>query len=138
MAAPTIELLRNDYVVISLEHDGRIVRFRRLSRPFPNLLVAREVYEEILAAYDRQGRRGKGLLVDSREAIGRNDPEFEALLHEFRRRSVTGFIGYMVLMRTAVGILQAQRFDRSPTVKLVTDNEAEAVAYLLKLQAGGG
>lgn len=131
MAASVIELLRNDYVVVSLEYDGRIVRFRRLTKQFPNLLVVRDVYDEVIATYDRQGRRGRGLLIDSREAIGRNDPEFEALLLEFRRKSITGFVGYMVLMRTAIGILQAQRFDRATNVRLVTDNEADAINALL-------
>ena len=138
MAEPTIELLRNDYVVISLENQGRMARYRRLAKVFPNLLVAQEVYDEVLAACDRLGRRGKSLLIDSREAIGRNDPEFEALLVDFRRRLVTGFVCHMVLVQTAIGLLQAQRFDRSSIVKLVTDSEAEAVAYLLKLHASGG
>lgn len=131
MNPPVREVYRSDYIVVTLEHGGTIVRYCRQPTPFPDLTAAQRCYDEVIATYDRIGRRGRGILVDSRQAIGRNDQAFEALLVEFRRRALPGFAGSAVLMRTAVGLLQAQRIDRNQRLThLVTDDEAEAIAFL--------
>ncbi len=134
MAATPTVLLRTDYVVLTQEHDGKIIRYRRTAVPFPTLQIAQQVYDHVLAVYERIGRRGRGLLVDSRDAVGRNDPEFEKLLLSFRDRAIPGFAAHVILMRTAVGILQAQRIDRSlrsdRKAYLTTDNEDDAIRFL--------
>lgn len=138
MPTPTAVLLHTDFIVITLEHDGKIVRYRRTSVPFPKLESAKHTYDQVLGTYDRLGRRGRGLLVDSRDAVGRNDPEFEELLVAFRNRAVPGFAAHVVLMRTSVGLLQAQRIDRrmpsqgSRPAHMATDNEQEAIRFLLQ------
>lgn len=142
MAKAPLTLLRNAYMDITLEYEGRIVRQHRLTPPYPDLATVRAVLGAIVALYDRLGRRGKGLLVDMRDATGRNDPEFEALLDDFRVRGLHGFTAQAVLMRTAVGRLQAHRHIRTDASdRLVTDDEAAAVSHLLRhlppLPAGG-
>ncbi len=136
MSALDPPVYRSDYIVVSLEASGRIVRYRRTAQPFPDLAIAKRCYDDVLASYDRIGRRGRGLLVDSRDALGRNDPAFETLLIDFRRQAIPGFAGMAVLMRTAVGLLQAQRIDRSQSLPhLVTSDEAAAIAFLLQVVA---
>lgn len=134
MPGAVVELWRDAYVALSLEEDGRIVRFRRLAQSFPDLQVAAAVYDKVVATYDRIGRSGRALLIDTREAAGRNDSEFESLLLEFRRRSIHGFVGHVILVRTFIGTLQAQRIEQRQTqAVLVTPNEADAVNRLLAL-----
>ena len=83
------------------------------------------------------GRTGRGLLVDSRLAPGRNDPGFEAAMTEFRRQALPGFAATAVLVQSATGRLQAQRITRQDsTDQLVTSDEAVAVAYLLEHAPG--
>lgn len=133
-AAPAL-LLDTEYIVVTLEHDGRIVRYRRTPVRFPDLATAQRIYSRVLTTYGQIGRAGRTLLIDSRDAVGRNDPEFEALLTQFRNQAIPGFVGHAVLMRTAVGLLQAQRIDRTlrsdRPAHLVTDNEEEATRFLL-------
>lgn len=128
-------LFQSEYIVITQEYAGRILRYRRTAVPFPSLEAAERTYEQVLSTYDRVGRQGRGLLVDSRDAQGRNDPEFESSLIRFRSRAIPGFSAYAVLMRTAVGMLQAQRMNRSlrgdPQPFLTTDQEDEAIRFLL-------
>jgi hypothetical protein len=136
MSATASVLLRTEYIVITQESGGRIIRYRRTATHFPDLTIAKRNYDEVVATYDRAGRHGRGLLVDSRDALGRNDPAFEKLLLEFRSRALPGFVAHAVLMRTAVGLLQAQRLDRSTRSErplfLVTDGEDEAIRFLLQ------
>ncbi len=132
-----VELLRTDYIVITQEASGRILRQRRSSLGFATPEAARATYGQAVAVYDRVGRTGRGLLVDSRLAPGRNDPDFEAVMSEFRRRALPGFAATAVLVQSAAGRLQAQRITRQDgTDQLVTSDEAAALAYLL-LQAKG-
>lgn len=137
MAVTAIELLRNDYVVVTLECDGRIVRFRRTAQVFPSLSIAKDIYAGGRATYDRIGKTGRGLLIDSRDAIGRNDPEFEVVLGEFRSRSLPGFTDNVVLIRTAVGALQVQRHSRNTGhQRMITADERSAIEYLLARSPG--
>lgn len=139
MADGPITLFQSDYVVITLEFLGRIVRYRRLAQPFPSLACAAEIYAGVLKAYDQIGRQGRGLLIDSREAPGRNDPEFEALLGDFRSKALPGFSGNVVLVKTAVGLLQAQRHGRTEgRIQHITDDVHEAIGQLLKVSPGPG
>lgn len=132
-----VELLRSDYIVITQEAGGRILRQRRSSLGFATPEAARTTYGQAVAIYDRVGRTGRGLLVDSRLAPGRNDPGFEAAMTEFRRQALPGFAATAVLVQSATGRLQAQRITRQDsTDQLVTSDEAVAVAYLLEHAPG--
>lgn len=58
---------------------------------------------------DRIGRKGKRILVDTRDAVGNNDPAFEKRFDAHRMRMVQGFEAVAILVRTPVGRLQNQR-----------------------------
>lgn len=50
--------------------------------------------------------RPQPLLVDLRDARGRNDPAFEAAMARYRRPMYQGFSRVVVLVRSAIGKLQ--------------------------------
>lgn len=130
--ARPVEHLRTEHVVVTEEEGGRVLRFRRTTQPFATVADAKRMYGQVLAVYDRLGRAERGLLVDSRDAPGRNDPEFEAALLEFRSQALPGFAAIAILMKTAVGKLQAQRYEgKTSNIQFVTDDEASALAHLL-------
>lgn len=132
-----VEHLRTGHVVVTEEEGGRVLRFRRTTLPFATVADAKRMYGQVLAVYDRLGRADRGLLVDSRDAPGRNDPEFEAALLEFRSQALPGFAAIAILMKTAVGKLQAQRYEGKTTdSQFVTDDEASALEHLLTWAKG--
>ena len=135
--ARPVEHLRTEHVVVTEEEGGRVLRFRRTTQPFATVADAKRMYGQVLAVYDRLGRAERGLLVDSRDAPGRNDPEFEAALLEFRSQALPGFAAIAILMKTAVGKLQAQRYEGKTTEsQFVTDDEASALEHLLTWAKG--
>jgi hypothetical protein len=71
------------------------------------------------------------LLVDLRPAPPRNDPEFEAAMAKFRQRLLKDADRAVILVRTAVGALQAERLLREDGINVtVFQSEEDALAYL--------
>ena len=132
MPRPPVELLRNDYMLVTLEADGAYFRAQRSTQPLPSIPIVRAVYEEVGAVFARAGKTGRGVLIDARSAPGRNDPAFEALMAELRPRIYGGFVRVAVLLRTSIGRLQSQRYTRQDgATRFVTEDEDAAIAYLL-------
>lgn len=126
-----VELYRDDYVVVVADPDGLVVRMLRTPRAHPTPEILEESYLKVTRALDRYGRTGRGLLVDVREAIGRNEPAFEAALARARKRNDSGFLRIAVLLRTQAGMLQMMRLsDEDGTLRLITMDERVAVDYL--------
>jgi hypothetical protein len=131
--APAIETLwDNPEAVLTVDRAAGLVRFERRPVALPDLPVLRA---RLLAMFDRMDAlpRGElGLLIDTRQVIGRSDDEFEAMMDELRPRLVGGFRRIAVLVRSAVGRLQVQRLARTDGVldrMQVFSDEAEAVAF---------
>ncbi|MCH9688679.1 MAG: hypothetical protein K0V04_45025, partial [Deltaproteobacteria bacterium] len=90
--------------------------------------------EEIAKAYNavtalvRPEHQSFGLVLDSRESAGRNDPEFESLATNLRAQADASFARVVVLVATAVGELQVRRMAKSARHDaLVTRDETEAM-----------
>jgi len=114
----------------------------RTSAPFISLTDARGQYEKVIEAMDRHGRASRFLLTDLRNAPGRSDPGFEAMMSELRPRMNRGFRRQGVLTKTAAGTLQVSRHTkldvlRSDGTLYVTVDGAtlEAPIEKLSLQA---
>jgi len=73
--------------------------------------------------------RGWGLVVDTRLAVGNNDPRFEQALIKWSRDADEHFARFAVLVRTQVGALQAARHTAHSSKALATADEAEAHAW---------
>lgn len=75
--------------------------------------------------------RGSGLLIDTRKARARNDPDFELRTAEYRQTIRDAFDRSAVLVASAVGALQISRLARESGVQTATfTDEAEALAWL--------
>ncbi len=73
-----------------------------------------------------------GLVIDAREAVGRNDDAFEQALTNVRVDFITRFCKVAYLVKSAVGVLQTKRNATKGATDLSsisTMNEAEAYAF---------
>ena len=127
-------LLASEHFRISADDEARRVRIVRTAKPFGSRAELESAFKaaaEVTRPFD-----GCALLLDSRDAPARNDPEFEALFAESRRRLVTRFSPIAVLMKSAIGRLQAARYAREDHVEPhVFEDEATAIAYLERIRS---
>ena len=124
------ELFKNEYITVSLEYGGRVVRILRSAVPYPNPEAVEQAYAGLFPILDRLGRSGRCLLNDQRYAIGRNEPEYEAACARVRSRTVPGFQRIGTLVQSKVGLLHISRLIREDRVeRLASNNEAEILEY---------
>ncbi|AUX45337.1 hypothetical protein SOCE26_068190 [Sorangium cellulosum] len=129
-AAPK-QVWRNDYFLVLVDEPRRLVRNVRTARPYDSIEQLEAVMEELSRVLDGLGRSRYALLIDTRAAIGRNDPTFEATMRRLRPRWLSGFRRIGVLVQSVVGAMQIQRFAREDGFRrLITSNEAELIEYL--------
>lgn len=124
-------LFVNPWMIVTLEHADRIVRIKRTSEPFTDeaLAALTPVAASVLPSAMRQRR---GLLFDTRLAPLMGDDVMERKLGAASAVLVGGFARSAVLVRTAVGKLQATRFSRAnDRTTHIFDDEAAALRYLL-------
>lgn len=125
-------LYHDEHWTIFHDREQAFVRVVRSSVPFTDPTQVAATFHELERIVREHALvRGK-LLIDSRDAIGRNDPEFEGLANRFRTEVLGGFAASAVLVKSAVGRMQVERMSRerggiAPTV--FTD-EAEAYRAL--------
>jgi len=130
-AGPLVDVYRDEYVAVLAESDGLIVRVVRTQALHPSPAAMEASYAQVAAALDRLGRRNRALLVDMREAVGRNDPTYEPVLRRARLRNDAGFQRIGVLLRTTIGMMQMRRFaEEEGIVRLLSMDEAEVLDYL--------
>ena len=124
-------LFSSPLMVATLECNRRLVRLRRTSERL-DLKGFASLEEYYSLHLPRPLRRGRALLLDSREALMVSDPELQQRMTESARRLFDGFDRTAVLVRTAVGKLQINRMARQGAPQLaVFDDEAAAIAWLL-------
>jgi hypothetical protein len=87
-----------------------VVSVVRSARAFSSLNELSQAWDDMNRALDRIGRTGRGLLMDVRQATGRNDAAFEQALARHRQEGRQGFARVAVLVGTPAGMLQVQRF----------------------------
>ncbi len=128
-----METLHHDpYFTVTLDPAKRLVRVRRSAESFPDVRTAERCFERMGELVEQRSLVGHRLLVDTRDAIGRNDPEFEAMTGRFRARLFRSFERSAMLVRTAVGKMQVSRLAREQggVGSEVFQDEAEAERYL--------
>ena len=106
-------LLTNQHFVIGAYAGERIFRVTRTSVPFVTKDEVETSCRAVERTLNRQGRATSCVIVDSRDAPGRNDPQFEAWFSPHRKAMILGFLRAAVLVRMAVGKLQVDRLLRS-------------------------
>jgi hypothetical protein len=76
--------------------------------------------------------RGWCILFDTRAAVGRTGPEFEAEVARLREYMLTHFRRVAVLVRSAAGVMQVQRFVDRKARLLVFRELDEALEFLAR------
>ncbi|MAQ19433.1 MAG: hypothetical protein CMN30_32120 [Sandaracinus sp.] len=110
-----------------LTDHGSYLELVRSAEPYPDLAALEAEYRALVAtqASFREGRRG--LLVDLREAKGRNDPAFEETLGRWRKQSLLGFTPLVILVKSALGKMHVERHMRADGLDaMVSDHEEDA------------
>ncbi len=99
----------------------------RTEERFPDLGTLKEAMVSLCDALDPF--RGNGMLFDSRNAPGRFDPEFEKVLSQYHPRMVEGFSPFVILLKSAVGVMHASRlataFGKTDFLALTSEDEAD-------------
>lgn|GEM_PF-892827 len=105
------ELLVNEWVEVWFVPERDLVHMKRLATPLPADPDGLEgFYSEVVRAMSSLDRSGLDLLVDSRDAVGRNDPDFERIQAAWRDALFGGFRRVAVVLRTVAGHLQLSRY----------------------------
>src|SRR5262249_4568143 len=124
----------NHYFSLTYFPEIAVVRFTRTERPYPSNEEVERLHEQIAPQLDRLGRQDLCLLVDMRSAPLNNTPGFEQSMARARVLLIRGFSRISVLVRTAVGALQARRYSRGDAINVhVFQDEATAMSFLRSL-----
>lgn len=108
---PEACLLTTERIEILLDPERELVSMTRLEASLPADSEGLEAfYREVAGAMARLDRPKLDLLVDSRKAVGRNDPEFERVQAAWRDALFGGFRCVAVVLRTVAGHLQVSRY----------------------------
>lgn len=92
-----------------IEREPGVVRLCRTSTPFATLADVERAHRAVVDALEALPKPRRAVLVDLRDAAGRNDPEFEKTVAPSRKRIFLAFERSAVLVRSATGRLQLQR-----------------------------
>ncbi len=129
-----VVLTENRYFSLVYFPDLSVIRYIRTEHPYPSNEELERLHEEIVPVLDRLGRQQLCLLVDYRNAPLNNSPGFEQSMARARLNLIRGFSRISVLVRTAVGALQARRYGREDAINVhVFQDEAAAVTFLRSL-----
>lgn len=108
-------------------HEGYLSMVRS-GEPYPDLASIEAEYEVLVEALTIYKARKLALLVDLREAKGRNDPGFEETLEKWRRRALEGHDPLVVLVKSELGRMHVERHMKADGLTaIVTTEEAHAV-----------
>lgn len=121
---------QSDYYQVELA-DG-VVTVHRTARTYPDLATLDAEHRALDQAM--APLRGLPLLVDLRDAPGRNDPEFEARMRTNRLAIFRGAPRACVLVRTAAGVLQVRRHVQEDGLdgRVTVTNDPEEAARVLR------
>jgi hypothetical protein len=123
--------LQTPYFIVYAEGAGFAIRVKRTGLDYPDMSTMERDMDSVVAVLDRLGRDRKGICIDWREGPMRNDRPFEDMIRRMMPRLVRGFRAVSVIVRSAVGALQAKRhFREAGFVGEVFQDEAEALDYL--------
>ena len=127
------EIFADRFYSVSLGDDG-VVRLIRTPERIERLADMQASLDELsivlrAAVADETPR---GILMDFRAVLPRNDDDFESMMSAYRRELAAAFGRIAVLTQTQVGKLQMARLDRRDGTETATfEDEAEAMTYLL-------
>lgn len=104
-----IELFRNDFFVARCDSPRAIVEVVRSSMAFRSAHDAALAFTPLLICLDTLGRSRFSLLLDARDSVANNNPDYESWYARYRAELMRDFRRVAILVRTPVGSLQATR-----------------------------
>lgn len=117
------------FYTVTRGRGGVIVR--RSRRSHTSLDEVGPAFDEIYGALRDLELRDVALLVDLRDVVGRNDPEFETAIAPHRRRLMQSFGRAAVLVRSSVGAMQIRRLFAEDGLSVeVFGDEGKALEWL--------
>lgn len=120
----------NRYWLLEWDEQREVAWLRRSAEPLLGLADLVAENERILAAL--RGVTCRGVVVDTRQAPLRNDPEFEHAMRGMRHEICRRYGRVAVLLATAVGVLQVARLGREDdATTLVTHSEDAATKFAI-------
>jgi hypothetical protein len=129
-----VVLTDNHYFSLVYFPEISVVRYTRTEHPYPSNEELERLHMEVGPMLDRIGRQQYCLLVDMRSAPINNTPGFEQAMARARVHLLRGFTRISVLVRTAVGALQARRYGREDAINVhVFQDEGAAISFLRSL-----
>lgn len=125
------ELFRSPHIRLRFDRSHDLVVITRFALHYESLAELNETFAKMELAMQAVVKQRSVLFIDSRLALLRNDPLFEATFEENRRRFIRGFKKVSALVKTAVGKLQIQRHSKIDGIPIgVFTDPVAALAYL--------
>jgi hypothetical protein len=125
------QLLKNDFLTISMDRERGIVHIVRSPVRFTTAAECDRIYAEAARAVSILDRPRLGLLIDLRDAPLTQDSDIERCIGGHRKRIISGYSKVAILVRTAAGGLQVSRHSREDGIRVaVFQTEENARAYL--------
>jgi sulfite reductase alpha subunit-like flavoprotein len=122
-------ILANRYWSMSEDSGHRVVVLTRSAaqvHSIPDLIAQNE---EVIARI-RPEHASYGVVVDVRQALPRNDPEFENAMQQLRQELQSRFRRLAVLIESAMGVLQVDRLTRIEGTQVFgTQSESAALKF---------
>ncbi len=100
-------LIDNEHLTVEVLRDRRVIVVRRKATKIEAAADLMGIYTGAVRASDEF--QGWGLVIDTREAPGRNDAEFESRVASLQEHVSGRFPRIAMVLRTAAGELQARR-----------------------------
>lgn len=116
--------------------EGEVLIVTRTARRYTDVNDIEPSFDALHAAIDRVADACKSLVVDLRQAVGRNDPSFEERLAPARRRLLRRFPHVVVLVRSQAGRMQLARYLSADGIDIpVFMSKTHAMAEARRLSA---
>jgi hypothetical protein len=131
MLTPSGIVYESSYYRVEVVAIHKVVKVTRLARPFESREALNAACEPVQETLDAVGRRTHFLLIDTRMAIGKNDPEYELWFESHRRRMLRGFRRAALIAKTAIGKLHCDRLLAGERPTPVFLDEEQALHFLL-------
>ena len=124
-------IAENDLWTVEEYAESKYVYVRR--SPHQNFSIAelKAANQQLIEAI-KHDHQTFGVVVDMRQATGRNDAEFESAMRDMRQALYDGFGRVAVLIASAIGQLQVSRIGRSEHEQtFITQDESAAVRFAM-------
>ncbi len=133
--AVLFERIENEYLTAERLPGSRTLRVVRTAKRVDTRKEFDACWGDLMRALRSVNRSTLTLLIDTRDAPGRNDPKFETMFAPVRAELTRGFKRVAVVVKYQVSLLQVQRNTKADgaSVEVFTDLR-EATAWL----SGGG